>query len=40
MLEMSVIIICVITLILLKIFLNINFKEIKKFEVRGTRKFK
>lgn len=37
MLEMSVIIVCVITLILLKIFLNINFKEIKKFEVRGSK---
>lgn len=36
MFEMSVIIVCVITLILLKIFLNINFKEIKKFEVRGS----
>lgn len=36
MFEISVIIVCVITLILLKIFLNINFKEIKKFEVRGS----
>lgn len=36
MFEISVIIVCTITLILLKIFLNINFKEIKKLEVRSS----
>ena len=36
MLEISVIIVCVITLILLKIFLNINFKELKKFKIRES----
>ena len=38
MFEMTVIIVCVITLILLKIILNINFKEIKKFDIRGSEK--
>lgn len=36
MFEISVIIVCTVTLILLKIFLNINFKEIKKLEVRSS----
>lgn len=36
MFEISVIIVCTITLILLKIFLNINFQEIKKLEVRSS----
>lgn len=36
MFEISVILVCTITLILLKIFLNINFKEIKKLEVRSS----
>lgn len=37
MLEISVIIVCVITLILLKIFLNINFKELKKLKTRESK---
>lgn len=36
MFEISVILVCAITLILLKIFLNINFKEIKKLKVRSS----
>lgn len=36
MLEISIIIACTVTLILLKIFLNINFKKIKKLEVRSS----
>lgn len=40
MFEMSVIIVCVITLILLKIFLKINFKEIKKLEIRESEELK
>lgn len=36
MFEISVIIVCTVILILLKIFLNINFKEIKKLEVRSS----
>lgn len=36
MFEIVVIICCVITLILLKIFLNINFKEMKKLEIGNT----
>lgn len=36
MFAFGVVIVCVITLILLKIFLNINFKEIKKFEIRTS----
>lgn len=36
MFEISVIIVCVVTLILLKIFLNINFKNIKKLEIRSS----
>lgn len=36
MFAFSVVIVCVITLILLKIFFNINFKEIKKFEIRSS----
>ena len=36
MFEMTIILICVIMLIVLKIFLNVNFKEIKKFEFRGS----
>ena len=36
MFEISVIIVCTVTLILLKIFLNINFKKIKKLEVRSS----
>lgn len=40
MFEISVIIVCTITLILLKIFLNINFKEIKKLEVRSSEELK
>lgn len=36
MFDISVIIVCTVTLILLKIFLNINFKEIKKLEVRSS----
>ena len=38
MFEISIIIICIITLLLLKIFLNVNFKNIKNFEVRGSEK--
>ena len=37
MFEISVILICIITLILLKIFLNIRFKEIKKLEIRSSK---
>lgn len=36
MLEISVIIVCIITLILLKIFSNINFKELKKLKIRKS----
>lgn len=36
MFEIVTIIVCVITLILLKIFLNINFKNIKKLEIRSS----
>jgi len=36
MFEITIILICVITLILLKIFLNINFKEIKALEIRSS----
>lgn len=36
MFEIVVIILCAITLILLKIFLNINFKKIKELNVRNT----
>lgn len=36
MFEISVILVCTVTLILLKIFLNINFKEIKKLEFRRS----
>lgn len=36
MFEISVIIICLCTLVLLKIFLNINFKDIKKMEIKET----
>lgn len=36
MFEISIILICVITLILLKIFLNINFKKIKNLEIRSS----
>jgi len=36
MFEMSVIIVCVITLIIFKLFLNINFKEIKKLNIRTS----
>ena len=37
MLEISVIIVCIITLILLKIFSNINFKELKKLKTRESK---
>ena len=40
MFEMSVIIVCVITLILLKIFLKIDFKEIKKLKIRESEELK
>lgn len=36
MFEIVTIIVCVITLILSKFFLNINFKEIKKLEIRSS----
>lgn len=36
MFEISIIIICIITLLLLKIFLNVNFKNIKEFEIRSS----
>ena len=36
MFDISVIIVCTVTLILLKIFLNINFKKIKKLDVRSS----
>lgn len=37
MFEISILIVCVITLILLKVCLNINFKQIKSFEIRGSK---
>lgn len=37
MFEIVTIIVCVITLFLLKIFLNINFKQIKKMEIRTSK---
>lgn len=40
MIEIMVIIISVITLIILKIFLNVNFKEIKKLEFRNLEELK
>ncbi len=36
MFEMSIILICILALFLLKIFLNVNFKKMKKFEVGKT----
>ena len=36
MFDFSVLVICVITIILLKIFLNINFKTMKKLEIENT----
>ena len=36
MFEMSIILTCIVTLFLLKIFLNINFKKMKKFEAKGS----
>lgn len=36
MFEMSIILICIVTLFFLKIFLNINFKDMKKFEIEGS----
>lgn len=36
MFEIMIIILCVITLIILKIFLNINFKEIKSLKIRNS----
>ena len=40
MLEMTIIIVCVITLILLKIFLNISFKKMKSLDVNGSEEVK
>lgn len=40
MFEVFTIIVCVITLILLKLFLNINFKEIKELKIRNSDKLK
>lgn len=37
MFEISILIVCVITLILLKVCLNINFKQIKSFEIRCSK---
>jgi len=36
MFEISIILICIITLVLLKIFLNVSFKKIKKLEIRSS----
>lgn len=36
MFEMSIILICILTLFLLKIFLNVNFKKMKKFEAKAS----
>ena len=36
MFEITTILVCVITLILLKIFLNINFKDIKNIEIKSS----
>lgn len=36
MFEIGTIVVCVITLFLLKIFLNINFKKIKKMEIKNS----
>ena len=40
MFEVFTIIVCVITLILLKFFLNINFKKIRKLEIRSSDELK
>lgn len=40
MFEITIIIVCVITLILLKIFLNINFKDIKDIEIKSSEDLK
>lgn len=40
MLEMIVIVTCVITLILLKVFLNISFKKMKSLDVNGSEEVK
>ena len=37
MFEMTIIIVCVVTLILLKYILQVNFKEIKKLEIRESK---
>ena len=36
MFEMSIILICILTLFLLKIFLNVNLKKMKKFEAKAS----
>ena len=36
MLSITIMIICAITIVLLKLFLNINFKDIKQFNTRGS----
>lgn len=36
MFEMSVIVICIFSLVILKIFLNIKFKDIKKLDIRSS----
>ena len=40
MFEIAIILVCVITLILLKIFLNINFKDIKNIEIKSYENLK
>lgn len=40
MFEITIILVCVITLILLKIFLNINFKDIKNIEIKSSEDLK